>query len=396
MVDKINKIQIINDTIYNIISELDTCIHINEDTSVNINSIEGEILSIKPSGKNQYITIKNGDYQISCISWGNIYDSKEGDIVEIIGKLSILKKNLSLYFNIKKLQKIGTGNYAQSFVELKNKIINLGWCNNKREINNFPYNIGIISSLEGAAIQDIFQTFKLDKLNGNVFVKNAIVQGKQCPSSVIEGIKYFNETEIKVDLLLITRGGGSNEDLIGFSDFKLLEEIHNSNIITISAVGHQIDNQLSDIVADYYFATPSIAAKFIVEKQKIFIEEILNIKEKINNILLKYQEDKEKIINFNVDLAITNYEKIELNSKLNIYKNVINDILQKYNNSKITFYNNISKIKPTMFIEGTFGNNEIEINSVENLINSKAKKMQIIFHDGMVIINYKINSFEKY
>ena len=134
----------------------------------------------------------------------------------------------------------------------------------------------------------------------------------------------------------------------------------------------------------------------LIQILKIFIEEILNIKEKINNILLKYQEDKEKIINFNVDLAITNYEKMELNSKLNIYKNVINDILQKYNNSKITFYNNISKIKPTMFIEGTFGNNEIEINSVENLINSKAKKMQIIFHDGMVIINYKINSFEKY
>ena len=386
MENKINKIQLIGDVLYNLVSDLDLNIN-----TTNINIVEGEILSIKPSGKNQYITIKNGEFQMNCISWGNIYEAKEGDTVEIVGKLMVLKKNLSLYYNIKKLQKIGIGNYVNSFVELKKKVIDLGWCNLKREIESFPYNIGIVSALEGAAIQDILQTFKLDNLYGKVFIKNAVVQGKQCPSSVIEGIKYFNSksNDEKVDLLLITRGGGSSEDLVGFSDFKLLEEIHKSDIITISAVGHQIDNQLSDIVADYYFATPSIAAKFIVEKQKCYIECIKNKKYSIESIFNKFEETKQKFDKIDKEVIIKNYEKSELNNTINKYKIFVEEIFRKYNQSKIQFYNNISKIKPTIY------HKDKEVNVLNDLLEATPKKVQIILQDGRLDIQYKILFFEK-
>ena len=385
--EKINKIQVIGDVLYNIVNDIDLNIN-----TTNINIVEGEIVSIKPSGKNQYITIKNGEFQMNCISWGNIYEAKEGDTVEIVGKLMLLKKNLSLYYNIKKLQKIGTGNYVNSFVELKKKVIDLGWCNRKREIEKFPYNIGIVSALEGAAIQDILQTFRLDNLHGKVIIKNAIVQGKQCPSSVIDGIKYFNSKsdDEKVDLLLITRGGGSNEDLIGFSDFKLLEEISKSDIITISAVGHQIDNQLSDIVADYYFATPSIAAKFIVEKQKSFIEIVKNTKSSVENILNKFNETKEKFNKLDAESICKNYEKVELSKQISKYRISINEIFKKYNDSKVLLYNNISKIKQTIY------HKEKEINVLDDLIEATPKKVQIILQDGRIDIQYKILSFEKY
>ena len=385
MENKVNKLQLIGEVLYNLVSDLDLNIN-----STNINVVEGEVVSIKPSGKNQYITIKNGEFQMNCISWGNLYDAKEGDTVEIFGKLMLLKKNLSLYYNIKKLQKIGTGNYVNSFIELKKKVIDLGWCNQKREIDFFAYNIGIVSALEGAAIQDILQTFKLDNLYGNVIIKNAIVQGKQCPSSVIEGIKYFNSKEEKVDLILITRGGGSNEDLIGFSDFKLLEEIHKSNIITISAVGHQIDNQLSDVVSDYYFATPSIAAKFIIEKQKSFLEGIKNTKICLESILNKYKDTKEKFEKIDKEGIIKNYDRLELNNKINKYKYLIDEILKKYNQSKTIFYNNISKIKPTIF------HNNKEVSILDDLIEATPKKVQIILQDGKLDIQFKILFFEKY
>jgi exodeoxyribonuclease VII large subunit len=379
-----NSIKNITDCVYDIIKDLD------------FEEIKGEIISVKPSDKHQYITIKNGDYQINCISWNKCYENlKDGDNIKINGFLNVLKKNLSIYYNIKKLEKIGNGNYMNSFIELKNKITSMGWLLNKKTITVFPFNIGIISSLEGAAIQDILQTFKIDNLIGNVYIKNAIVQGKQCPNSVINGIKYFNNFN-NLDLLLITRGGGSNEDLIGFSDFNLLQEIHNCKLITISAVGHQIDNQLSDLVCDYFFATPSIAAKFIVEKQKEYLKNIQEFKTELDKMIEKFNESKIIFNNINYNNIVKNLEEKELKDKILIYKNNLNSLISYYNRSKIRFLNELSKLKPTIF------KNKVELNSItdfidpETNIEKRNKKIEIIFNDGKININYKIINFEKF
>jgi exodeoxyribonuclease VII large subunit len=379
-----NSIKNITEHLYDVIKDLE------------FDEIKGEIISIKPSDKHQYITIKNGDYQINCISWNKCYENlKDGDNIKINGFLNVLKKNLSIYYNIKKLEKVGSGNYMNSFIELKNKIISMGWSLNKKSITLFPYNIGIISALEGAAIQDILQTFKLDNLIGNVYIKNAIVQGKQCPSSVINGIKYFDNFN-NLDLLLITRGGGSNEDLIGFSDFDLLQEIHNCKLVTISAVGHQIDNQLSDIVCDYNFATPSIAAKFIVEKQKEYLKNITEFKIGIDKILEKLNESKIIFKNVNYNNIVKNLEEKELKDKILIYKNNLNSIISLYSRSKVRFLNELSKLKPTIY------KNNIELSSItdfidpETNIEKRNKKIEIIFNDGKININYKIISYEKF
>ncbi len=377
-----NSIKNITDYVYDIIKDLD------------FEEIKGEIISIKPSDKHQYITIKNGDYQINCISWNKCYENlKDGDNIKINGFLNVLKKNLSIYYNIKKLEKVGNGNYMNSFIELKNKITSMGWLLNKKTITGFPFNIGIISSLEGAAIQDILQTFKIDNLIGNVYIKNAIVQGKQCPISVINGIKYFDNFN-NLDLLLITRGGGSNEDLIGFSDFNLLQEIHNCKLITISAVGHQIDNQLSDLVCDYFFATPSIAAKFIVEKQKEYLKNIQEFKSELDKIIEKFNESKIIFKNINYNNILKNLEERELKDKILIYKNNLNSIISYYNRSKIRFLNELSKLKPTIF------KNKVELSSItdfidpETNIEKRNKKIEIIFNDGKININYKIINYE--
>ena len=391
-----NNIQKITDFLSNIIAE------------TSFNEITGEIISIKPSDKHLYLTVKNQDYQINCIYWNNAPDKiKNGDKIKITGYVSLMKKNLSIYFNVKKIEKIGSGDYIVSFVELKNKIINLGWAQNKKSITPFPYNIGIITSLEGAALQDILQTFKLDSCIGNIYLKNALVQGKQCPSSVISGINYFNDNFTNIDVLLITRGGGSNEDLIGFSDFNLLQEIHSCKFVTISAVGHQIDNQLSDLVCDYNFATPSIAAKFIVEKQKTYLDNIKLFHNNLDKLLDKFNESK--IIFANVDYSnkLKAIEDKEIKDKLLIYKNNLNYILSMYNRTKVKLLNNISSIKPSIYkknkiTESNLNNNtdETEITSITDFIDPvtgkerKNKKLKLIFNDGNVDINYKITSYE--
>jgi len=378
-------------TIENIYNELNVSVQ-----KIKQTKLIGEIISNKLSDKHSYITLKNGDYQISCIAWSKSFPNiKQGSNVEVTGTVSIFKKNLSVYFNVKDIKLVGTGNYLNSHAELRQKIIDLGWCLNKKSITTYPLNIGIITAIEGAALQDILQTLKLDNFVGTVYVKNAIVQGKQCPQSVMQGIDYFMQSGLSIDVLMITRGGGSYDDLVGFSDWNLLEKIYLCPILTLSAVGHQIDNQLTDEVADYKFATPSLGAKFIVETQKEYYLLAKKIKNKISVINDKIANSKNKMnyIRDNYNNIIHSYEKKEMVDSLTKYKNLINKVSDNWSKLKTEFYNKLSNIKPTIF-----KNNEVT--SITDFIDpvtkieATPKKIEIIFADGKVNLYYRIISHE--
>lgn len=354
--------------------------------------ITGEVISNKQSDKHCYITIKNGDYQLSCIGWSRNYpDIKKGLNVEIIGNINLMKKNLSTYFNIKDIKILGAGEYLNSYDILRKKINDLGWNKNKKKIISFPNNIGIITSLDGAAIQDIIQTFKLDNYIGNIYIKNAIVQGHQCPTTVIQGIGFFENSLLKIDALLITRGGGSYDDLIGFSDWNLIEKINESKLIIISAIGHQTDSQLSDEVADYKFATPSIAAKFIVETQHQYINMLSQYKKCLNEFTNNLSNAKQKYISISnkYNQIINEYDNKQLTSTIIKYKNFINIITNKWQNTKTKFYNQLANIKPTIL------KNNKEITSINNILQDNPKKIDIIFPDGTIQIYYQIKNYTK-
>ena len=366
--------------------------------NIKITKITGEIISNKISDRHSYITLKNGELQLSCIGWNKNYtEIKNGTTVEISGILGIFKKNFSVYFNVKDIKVIGTGIYLNSHCELRQKIIDLGWINNKKKLSKFPQNIGIITSLEGAAVQDILQALRLDNFIGNVFIKHAIVQGAKCPQSVINAIEYFEKSNFNIDLLVITRGGGSYTDLEGFSDWNVLEKIHNTNFITFSAIGHQIDNQLSDEVADYKFATPSLGAKFIAETQKSYYNllETIKCKLKVYNDLIINSKNKLDTIKVNYQNIIHSYDKKEQLDTLSKYKDFIHKIQNKWTMTKTNFYNKLSNVKPTIY-----KNDGIELSTITEFINPitlkeiTPKKIEIIFADGIVKLYYRIIDYE--
>jgi len=225
-------------------------------------------------------------------------------------------------------------------------------------------------------------------------ITNAVVQGSKCPQSVISGIEYFEKNIPNLDLILITRGGGSYDDLVGFSDWNLINKIHNSQILTISAVGHQIDNQLSDEAADYKFATPSIAAKFIVETQQKYIDLLNNY----SNILIKYTNQLDiartelSYIEINYDQILTDFDNKEMELNLTNFKNFTQNIISKWNITKSNFYNKLSTIKPTIY-------KNTEVTSIADFIDPSTnkeynpKKIEIIFPDGSIVMYYKIISY---
>ena len=362
--------------------------------------IQGEIISSKYTGNNTYIVLKCGQYNITCIGWSNNYNDgfNTGIIVKITGTISLTKKNLSIYYNIKKMAIVEKGIYMSEFEKIKNTIFENVWTTDKKEIKYFPFSVGICTAFKGAAIQDILNTFHVDKYIGNVFIKDTIVQGRNCAQSVIKSIEYFEKFMPPIDIIMISRGGGSLEDLIGFSDFKLIEKIHNCPNITFSAVGHQIDNQLCDDVSDYKFATPSIGAKFIVEKQQQYYDELnfyKNILTKINDKIMHHKNIFEDI-SINYISIVKKYDLTKYKKVMTKYTKYIDNILKKISDYKILFkttYSTIMTEKDTKKI--TIYKNKQEINSLINLIeNTTPKKIEIFFPDGNISIYYKIIKYE--
>src|SRR3990167_4124561 len=274
------------------------------------------------------------------------------------------------------MEKNGKGEYLDIYnnYRLKIKELNLP----KKQLNIFPYIIGIITSLEGAAIQDILQTFKIDKFIGKIIIKNSIVQGFHCPKSLINSIEWFENTysQKQIDLLMITRGGGGGEDLIGFSDWNLLNKLSNVKFITLSAVGHHIDNQLTDEVCDYKFATPSIGAKFIIEMQQKYINYLKMYKNSIDNIIKIYNNHKIKFdyISNNYSNILKKYDIKEMLIKTKKYTNQINNLLLKYNNSKNLFFAMLSNLKPSIFREKELTSINDFININDEIISEKKSK----------------------
>jgi exodeoxyribonuclease VII large subunit len=370
--------------------------------------IIAEIISFKITDTNAWINIKSDEFQILGIFWkitsdinySNIKLTKPGDKFIFEGKFGIMKKNLSIYLNIKSMVKFGKGDYLDIYDQYRIKIKELGLGEPKKQLEIFPYNIGIITALGGAAIQDILQILRFDKFIGKIIIKNVLVQGSQCPKSLINGIKWFetNYSTSDIDILMITRGGGGWEDLVGFSDWDLLNKLSNTKFITLSAVGHQIDNQLTDEISDLKFATPSIGAKYIVETQLKYKSYLLRYKNILQQIINDYINMKTK---FNVHIVknyhniIKKYDIKQMTIKIKKYSNQINNILVKYNNLKNTFYSRLMNMKPTIIRKNelTSINDFVDIETNNEI---KPKKIEIYFIDGMVVLSYKISKYEKY
>lgn len=368
--------------------------------------IIGEIISFKISDSNAWVTIKSKEFQISGIFWSisnsndfnNLKLTKPGDQISFFGCFSMMKKNLSVYFNIKSMEKIGKGKYLDIYEQYRLRIKELGLGIPKKKLSGYPAVIGIITASEGAAIQDILQTFKLDRFVGKIIIKNSIVQGSQCPKSLVNSIEWFEiNYHNNIDILMVTRGGGGWEDLVGFSDWELLEKISSTPFVTLSAVGHQVDNQLTDEVCDYKFATPSIGAKFIVETQQKYRSNLLYKKNLLTNLLDTYskQISRYNFITNNYPDILFKYDIKKMSVSVRRYKNLLDNTYNKFSKLKGNFYSILSQLKPTII-------RKKELTSINDFVSKDTnkevspKKIEIYFIDGRIGISYKITEYKHY
>ncbi|MEO0294037.1 MAG: exodeoxyribonuclease VII large subunit [candidate division WOR-3 bacterium] len=214
---------------------------------------------------------------------------EEGRIFQVYGRIDIWEGASQYQIIGEKVLPGKFGFFYIKFQELKEKLEKKGLFDekNKKPIPLFPKRIGIITSTEGAAIRDVLKIIKKRFPLVRVIIRPTIVQGAEAPDDIINAIEDF-ESFGEIDVLILTRGGGSIEDLWAFNEEKVAERIFKCKIPIISAVGHERDFSIADFVADKRAATPTEAGQIVVPD----INEINNQLENIKYKLIKSLKQK--------------------------------------------------------------------------------------------------------
>ncbi|MGM0379378.1 MAG: exodeoxyribonuclease VII large subunit [Bacillota bacterium] len=295
--------------------------------------IKGELSNfVAHSSGHAYFSLKDDSSKINCIMFKRFFkhtkvDFKDGQLVNCKGKVSLFKRDGKFQLYVNEIELSGKGKLYEKFKKMKKEYEKKGYFDkkNKKEIPKYPSKIGCITSHQGAALQDIKSVFNRRTTLVDMDVYSVNVQGEYSKKEIVKAIKYFNKSN--VDLIILSRGGGSIEELWSFNEPEVVEAIFDSKLPVISGVGHESDFTLTDYVADLRAPTPSSAAEVAISSN-VEVKLILDkLKSKLNdNMKYKINIIKEKLNNLSIDSLILkkenqikqNFNKIDnLNLRLN-------------------------------------------------------------------------------
>tara|TARA_B100000579_G_scaffold421588_1_gene422559 strand:+ start:471 stop:1802 length:1332 start_codon:yes stop_codon:yes gene_type:complete len=269
--------------------------------------IKGEISELRVATKGQiYITLKDKTSILSAVVWEQkkralTFEPETGMEVILTGRVTTWSKFKTTYqIDVEKIEIAGEGALLKIIEERKKRLKKKGYFeeSNKKSIPYLPSRIGVITSPTGSVIYDIINRIS-DRFKTPIDLWPVSVQGADAPKNIIEAIIGFNNLlKIKPDVIIIARGGGSTEDLMAFNDEKLAECVSMSKIPIISAVGHETDTTIIDLVSDLRASTPTAAAELVVPVKSELISIIKNLNQRmtfgIENI---YKEHSAKVKN---------------------------------------------------------------------------------------------------
>jgi len=236
--------------------------------------IEGEISDFKiyPSG-HAYFSLKDSESLLNAVMFARVnsqvrFKIENGLKVVCFGKIDVYGPRGQHQLIVERIEPKGVGARQLAFEQLKLKLAKEGLFDSKhkKELPLMPFRVGIVTSRAGAAIRDILGILKKGAPCVNVLLRSARVQGEGAAIEIAQGIEDLNQFK-NIDLIIVSRGGGSTEDLWAFNEEIVARTVYNSKIPIISAVGHQINTSLCDLVADLFVETPTAAAKIIVDKK---------------------------------------------------------------------------------------------------------------------------------
>ena len=243
--------------------------------------VEGEISELsRPASGHIYLSLADERSQLSCVMFRSYahqlrFDPEPGMKVLAYGNLSVYERGGRYQFYLYRMRPSGVGEMALAFEELRARLAEEGLFDEgrKRPLPAHPRAVGIVTSPTGAAVRDVVQVLGRRAPGVPVVLAPARVQGAGSPGEIAAAIDRLNRFG-GVDVVVVTRGGGSPEDLWPFNDEGVARAIHGSALPVVTAVGHEIDHTIADYVADVRASTPSVAAELVTRERALLGERL--------------------------------------------------------------------------------------------------------------------------
>ena len=247
--------------------------------------IEGEVSNFKwHTSGHMYFSLKDEAAQIQCVMFrrennGVSFEMKEGLAVMCFGRVSVYAVRGQYQLYVDRIEPKGVGALQLRFEQLKEKLRNEGLFDESRKkpVPYLPSKIGVVTSIDGAALRDILHVLNRRFSSAHISIYPAAVQGAGAAAQIAEAIEDLNRWQ-NVDVMILARGGGSLEDLWAFNEEILARAIAASEIPVISAVGHEVDFTIADFVADLRAPTPSAAAEIVMPLKDELVERLERLK----------------------------------------------------------------------------------------------------------------------
>lgn len=263
--------------------------------------VEGEISNLAtPRSGHSYFSLKDSHSQVRCALFRNKrqllrFQPEDGDQVLIRARISLYEARGDFQLIVEHMEPAGEGALQRAFAELKAKLDKEGLFDTrlKKPLPDFPRRIGIITSPTGAAVRDILQVLKRRFPALPVIIYPTLVQGEHAAEEITRTLKLADRRG-DCDLLILTRGGGSMEDLWAFNDEELARSIAALHIPIISAVGHEVDFTIADFVADRRAPTPSAAAELATQNQEHLSARLRELQQRLGRAIKRQLQEHQQ------------------------------------------------------------------------------------------------------
>lgn len=346
------------------VSELTQAVKLTLETTFPRVWVRGEISNCKlQTSGHLYFSLKDQNAQIAAVCFrGDLIKvpikPKDGDQVLVRAEMNVWPPKGGYQLVVRELSHVGIGDQLIKLELLKQKLQKLGYFSEerKRSIPKFPKRIGIVTSPTGAVIQDILNILTRRMVSFHLILNPVRVQGEGADQEIAQAIAQFNHYKL-ADVLIVCRGGGSFEDLAPFNSELVAKAIFESQIPVVSAVGHETDFSVSDLVADLRAPTPSAAAEIISHEQEELITRLAkyhkNIKDCLQKQLRQVRQDLVKIAKHPIFLSTTYL----LGSKMQLLDDVKENIDMAIKRQLLTCRQDLGRFKKSL--EAASPNNKI-------------------------------------
>ena len=254
----------------------------------------------KPGYKAAYFTVHDDECSMPCLMWRDRYrasgvELQAGALVELTGNFSCYPAKGRMQFSVSSIQLAGEGKLRMQVAQLARKLQTEGLMDPQRKhrVPALPRRIAVVTSPRGKAVHDVLRTLRRRYPLGELLICGVPVEGTDAPVRIIEGLEAACAARPAPDVILLVRGGGSYEDLMPFNDEHLARAVAACAIPVVTGIGHEPDNSICDMVADYRCSTPTAAAEAIAPSTDELASKLNNATALLGSALANYLQTQQ-------------------------------------------------------------------------------------------------------